>query len=83
MRKLRPIRLIVIGLLLLVGGIVYDVLFAGIPYQDVPQELLNRYALHRKISSILCLAGFSTFLAGAIWSAFCLLHRKRDAPTSG
>jgi hypothetical protein len=46
MKRGWPLLLIVAGLLLMVGGFVYDVMFAGIPYQDPTPEMSARYAFH-------------------------------------
>jgi hypothetical protein len=49
-------RLLLTGALLLgpaivVAGFFYDVIFAGIPYQDPTPELQSRYFLHSTIAS--------------------------------
>lgn len=75
-KRLRPASLIIIGLLLLFGGFAYDVLFAGIPYQDAPPEKLDRYVLHRRISSVICLLGFFGFVVGSGWGVTRLLTRR-------
>lgn len=60
MKPLLLLCLLAAGLLLLVAGFVYDVLFAGIPYQDPTPEMSARYARHASIASTIrwCGAGF-------------------------
>ena len=45
----------------------YDVMFAGIPYQDPTPEMLARYAHHARIASIIRWFGVAVFLIG--WAA--------------
>lgn len=64
MRRFWPQAIIAAGLLLLVGGFIYDVMFAGIPYQDPTPEMSVRYALHSGIASTIRWFGFGAFLFG-------------------
>ncbi|PKO14596.1 MAG: hypothetical protein CVU39_14055 [Chloroflexi bacterium HGW-Chloroflexi-10] len=45
--------LIVLGIIIIFGGFVYDVLFAGIPYQDPTPAMLASYNFHSQIASII------------------------------
>ena len=45
------IVLMVVGVVLFVGGWVYDILFAGIPYQDATSEQQASWDLHKTIAS--------------------------------
>ncbi len=56
--------LFVFGVLTLSCGLVYDVLFAGIPYQDAPPDLAARYAQHASIARTIRLAGVILCLSG-------------------
>jgi hypothetical protein len=64
MRKLF-LALILLGGFLFACGFLYDVLFAGIPYQDPTPALSNQYAAHRLVASLLYRAGGFLSLAGA------------------
>jgi hypothetical protein len=48
---------IVLGCMVLTGGFLYDIMFAGIPLQDPPPELLARYNLHASIAGHLYKGG--------------------------
>jgi hypothetical protein len=66
MKQAWPLTLIIVGLLLVVSGLVYDVMFAGIPYQDPTPEMSARYAFHSRIASIFYLTGAGVFVTGSI-----------------
>lgn len=53
-----------IGLVFL--GFVYDVLFAGIPYQDPPPELAAEYARQARIAGFISWLGVPLLGAGGI-----------------
>ena len=42
-----------IGILIVMSGFVYDVVFAGIPYQDPTPELQARYDFHSAVAGSL------------------------------
>lgn len=54
------------GLLLFFGGFVYDLFFAGIPYQDPTPALAASYAFHQHIASVLYWFGAVLFALGAL-----------------
>ena len=58
------IALFVFGVLTLSCGLVYDVLFAGIPYQDPPPDLAARYARHAHMARTIQLAGAILCMSG-------------------
>jgi len=41
------------GTLLLMLGFLYEILFAGIPYQDPTPSMMRRYAFHEMIGQII------------------------------
>ena len=55
-----------LGLLIFMSGFVYDVRFAGIPYQDPTSELLARYDFHRSVAGWFYKIGGILFLAGLL-----------------
>ncbi len=60
-----PILLMATGLGIFVGGFVYDVAFAGIPYQDPTPAMAADYAHHARVASLIRWAGLIVALAGA------------------
>jgi hypothetical protein len=66
MKRFWPLVLIVLGLFLLVSGFLYDVMFAGIPYQDPTPEMSAHYAHHARIASVICWFGAAFFLFGSL-----------------
>ena len=50
MKKYWPLALLVIGVMIIFTGFVYDVFFAGIPYQDPTPEMTANYNLHSQIA---------------------------------
>jgi hypothetical protein len=64
--------LIAAGLFLFIGGFIYDVIFAGIPYQDPTPEMLARYNHHSRIASTIQLSGVGVFLFGMF---ACIIQR--------
>jgi cbb3-type cytochrome oxidase subunit 1 len=81
-RRLRSIGILLLGLCLVAAGFVYDVQYAGIPYQDPTAEQQAQYDLHSSIASrvrsaggILMLAGFLLF----IYQVIGFLWRRRGS----
>jgi hypothetical protein len=66
MKRNLPLLIVGLGILLIVGGFIYDVMFAGIPYQDPTPEMSTRYAYHSRIASTICTIGGGAFLVGVI-----------------
>jgi hypothetical protein len=64
MKKYWPLALIVIGVMIILMGFVYDVFFAGIPYQDPTPELTAVYNLHSQIAAVIRCVGMRVCLAG-------------------
>jgi hypothetical protein len=68
--------MIAAGLILLVSGFIYDVMFAGIPYQDPTPEMSIRYAHHAHIASTICWLGVGVFLVGSFAGIIRLVIRR-------
>lgn len=66
------------GALLLFAGFVYDVIFAGIPYQDPTPELAAAYARHAGIAATIRSIGLGVVAAGATGSVGRRLTRRRE-----
>ena len=58
--------LAVLGLLIVLAGFAYDVLFAGIPYQDPTPELQARYDFHSSIAGLIYKTGGIVLLVGIV-----------------
>lgn len=52
------------GLLVLLTGFLYDVVFAGIPFQDPTPEIASGYAFHAHVASVMYGSGAAILLAG-------------------
>jgi len=42
--------ILIVGIFLIFGGFVYDIFFAGIPFQDPTPEMTQNYNFHRSIA---------------------------------
>lgn len=69
--------LVLVGLLVVFGGFVYDVIFAGIPYQDPTPEMSARYSWHSGIASMIRWFGASLLLLGAVSVGARAIARRR------
>ncbi len=79
-RKLLPFVPLIAGALLVVAGLAYDVVFAGIPYQDPPPALRGQYALHAAFASrIESVGGYVALIGAAVLLATWLARRLRRA----
>jgi hypothetical protein len=79
-KKFWPSLLSGSGVLLLIIGVIYDVIFAGIPYQDPTPEMSARYAFHSYIASIFYWIGGGAFLFGVV--AACIRFLRRHFQSS-
>lgn len=66
MHKRAPLALSIAGVLLIIGGFIYDVIFAGIPYQDPTPAMTASYERHALIASMIRYAGLAALLIGVI-----------------
>lgn len=78
-----PHGLIAAGALIALSGFVYDVLFAGIPYQDPTAELAARYEYHAWIASAILRCGICVFLIGAVAGVVFRIAGKPKAALHG
>lgn len=70
------------GIAAILAGFLYDVLFAGIPYQDPPPDIAADYARHSALASGIRLAGTALLSAGAIAAIACRIS-GRPGPGTG
>jgi hypothetical protein len=57
---------LVLGSLVCAAGWMYDVVFAGIPYQDPTPELAARYTLNAQIASLIRWVGAGICASGGL-----------------
>jgi hypothetical protein len=67
-----------IGILIVMSGFVYDVVFAGIPYQDPTPELQARYDFHSAVAGSLYTTGGVVFLLGLVVIPFLSRSKSRQ-----
>lgn len=68
MKQFWLITLLILGIIIIFSGWVYDVLFAGIPYQDPTPALQASYDFHAQVASIIRWSGAGICLiSGALW----------------
>jgi hypothetical protein len=68
MRYLRPGTIAAAGMLLFIGGLIYSIVFAGIPYQDPTPRMYATWKLHQRVGDSLMLAGFVVLAGGLLWA---------------
>ncbi|MCR4584621.1 MAG: hypothetical protein K5686_02755 [Lachnospiraceae bacterium] len=71
--------LILAGAIILMTGLFYIVIVAGIPYQDPPLELQIQYAVNMGIGETLSELGFVIMLAGGVLKLLISVIRKLSA----
>lgn len=72
----------VLGLLIVLAGFTYDVIFAGIPYQDPTPELQARYDFHSSIAGLIYKTGGIVLLVGIVVIPVIWKKTKRKSVTS-
>ena len=75
MRIMNSFFWIAIGAILVISGFAYDLLFAGLPYQDPPPEIQERWIFHKGVAESIIVAGVTVFGIGCIWKAFPWIMR--------
>ena len=68
------------GLALIVGGFVYDLLFAGLPYQDPTPELLATWAFHKSVADWIISTGITVFLLGTLLYFVLAIRARHRSP---
>ncbi len=77
MRRSLPTLLMTLGVLLVGCGFLYDVLYAGIPYQDPTPEMTARYNHHARVASLIYRTGGGVFLCGLLAGLVRWVARRR------
>ena len=81
MKRFWPYILIAAGFLLIISGFIYDIFFAGIPYQDPTPEMSANYFWHAHIASTIRWCGVGVFLFGAVGGVGCWIVRRSQPST--
>lgn len=68
--------LLIVGILFVVFGFIYDLMFAGIPYQDPTPELTQKYIYNASIAYAFYKAGFIVLIIGILVMLFQILYRR-------
>ena len=76
-KLLKIIALPAAGLAVALAGLVYGVLFAGIPYQDPTPAMQARWEFHDQVSNVLIFSGGLCLLGGIVAAPFIWLRLKR------
>jgi len=76
-RLLKTIGAAILGIVILVTGFVYDILFAGIPYQDPTPALQARYDCHSSIAGLFYKTGGIVFVVGLVAIPFLWKRAKK------
>ncbi|MEP1444408.1 MAG: hypothetical protein ABJK39_15485 [Hyphomicrobiales bacterium] len=63
------------GAILVVSGFAYDLLFAGLPYQDPSPEIQASWIFHKGVAESIMVAGVTVLGIGCIWKAFQWIMR--------
>ena len=79
---IETIALPILGLFTVIAGFVYDVIFAGIPYQDTTPELQSRWEFHKSIEDMFYKFGGIVLLVGVQMEG-CSLPRRTISHNSG
>lgn len=83
MKKTYIVLFFILGFLLLITGFAYDVVFAGIPFQDPTPEIQERFNHHKSIAGIIMLSGVASLLISAIsFTGHLLFFKKRKTTKS-
>ena len=72
------IGLTVLGIIIGLSGFVYDVLFAGIPYQDPTPEMTEKFNFHKSVAGVIYTVGASVFLVGLLATLIILAKKKKN-----
>ena len=58
--------LIIAGIIMILMGVYYLIVKAGLPYQDPPMELQIEYAVNNRVGSVLSVTGLILTVVGAV-----------------
>ncbi len=79
-RVIGTIGIAACGLGLIITGFAYDVLFAGIPYQDPTPELQATWEFHKGVADLFYRTGGLVFLVGLVAMPMIWIRLRKPAP---
>jgi len=69
-------HLIKIGLVLIIGGFLFELFFAGVPYQDPTEEMVIQYNRNETIAMTVMQLGLAVLIIGILIKIFT--KRKKN-----
>jgi len=75
MRAFRPIVVILLGTALILSGLLYNLRFAGLPFQDPTPAMQTEWLFHKRIAARIEMAGAAILCAGVLWGAISWIGR--------
>ncbi len=66
----------VLGGILVIAGLYFTVVKAGLPYQDPTPEMVAQYERDTGIGMVLLLAGLGTEIFCLVYTVVCFLRKK-------
>lgn len=64
------------GGILVIAGLYFTMVKAGLPYQDPTPEMVSQYERDMGIGMVLLLAGLGTGIFSLVYSVVCFLRKK-------
>lgn len=64
------------GGILVIAGLYFTMVKAGLPYQDPTPEMVAQYECDMGIGMVLLLAGLGTGIFSLVYSVVCFLRKK-------
>lgn len=68
--------LLLVGAAVVITGFCYDIVFAGIPYQDAPPDLAVAYLHHARLAAGIRRVGWGLLVMGALLGVGRWLWRR-------
>lgn len=78
-RFIKSLQIPLVGLFVVFIGLLYDLWFAGLPYQDPTPEMQAKWNLHNNIANMIMGAGLALCFGGLMAALFIWLRRSRHA----
>ena len=67
---------IISGILIIIIGFIYDLIFAGIPYQDPTPAMTQKYNFHSSVAEIIELIGLSIMMISIVGTVLRKFSRQ-------
>ncbi len=79
MKQIRPLYIVLVGAVVLIAGILYEIVFVGIPYQDPTPDLAAPYAHQSAVAYGVRIAGVLLFSLGVALAILRRVSGRRGA----